>query len=220
MNNNYTYDYLHGTDIYLYQHKNMFRINTDTALLAAFMQIKKGEHVLDIGTNNGALLLAAAHKGAGKLIGIEIQKEACQLANYNLSSCDIPYEIIEGDVTYLKMPQVHCVICNPPYFPTPVDGHRNENESLCIARHETYLNFDTLCEKASQALQQKGRFYIVHRSERIGELITTLYKHRFCISQLQFVYDEQHENATAVLIEAIKDGKRKTQVLPSKTLKR
>ena len=55
----YTYDYINGTDIYLYQHKKMFRINTDTALLAQFMTVKKGERVLDIGTNNGALLLAA-----------------------------------------------------------------------------------------------------------------------------------------------------------------
>ena len=54
---NYTYDYINGTDIYLYQHKKMFRINTDTALLAQFMKVKKGERVLDIGTNNGALLL-------------------------------------------------------------------------------------------------------------------------------------------------------------------
>ena len=51
---NYTYDYINGTDIYLYQHKKMFRINTDTALLAQFMKVKKGERVLDIGTNNGA----------------------------------------------------------------------------------------------------------------------------------------------------------------------
>ncbi len=38
----YTYDYINGTDIYLYQHKKMFRINTDTALLAQFMKVKKG----------------------------------------------------------------------------------------------------------------------------------------------------------------------------------
>ena len=60
MKDNFTYDYLHGTDIYLHQRKDMFRINTDTALLAQFMDIRKDEIVLDIGTNNGALLLAAA----------------------------------------------------------------------------------------------------------------------------------------------------------------
>lgn len=220
VNNNYTYDYLHGTDIYLYQRKDMFRINTDTALLANFMQVKANEAVLDIGTNNGALLLAAASKGASKLIGIEIQKEACELAKINLERCQVPFEIIEGDVSALKMPNVHCVVCNPPYFPTPPSGNRNQNEALCIARHEKYLSFETLCQKAAQALQTKGRFYLVHRSDRLGELISTLYQNRFCVSQIQFVYDPMHECSTAVLIEAIKDGKRKTKVLPSKMIER
>ena len=65
----YTYDYINGTDIYLYQHKKMFRINTDTALLAQFMKVKKGERVLDIGTNNGALLLAAIVLGPTRSAG-------------------------------------------------------------------------------------------------------------------------------------------------------
>ena len=220
MKDNFTYDYLHGTDIYLHQRKDMFRINTDTALLAQFMEIHKDEIVLDIGTNNGALLLAAAKKGAKSLIGIEIQKDACELARHNLSTCGVPYEVIEGDVSYMKMPYAHCVICNPPYFPTPPSGNRNQNEALCIARHEKYLSFETLCEKASQALQTKGRFYLVHRSDRLGELISILYQHRFCLSKIQFVYDPSHDCSTVVLIEAIKDGKRKTQVLPMKMIER
>lgn len=41
MDKNLTYEYLHGTDIYLYQRRDMFRMNTDTALLAEFMKINK-----------------------------------------------------------------------------------------------------------------------------------------------------------------------------------
>ena len=80
----YTYDYINGTDIYLYQHKKMFRINTDTALLAQFMKVKKGERVLDIGTNNGALLLAAHRYAPSYLYGIDIQPEAIAVAEKNM----------------------------------------------------------------------------------------------------------------------------------------
>ena len=45
-----TYDYLPGTQIYLHQRKDMFRMNTDTALLGNFMKVKEDESVLDIGT--------------------------------------------------------------------------------------------------------------------------------------------------------------------------
>ena len=81
---NYTYDYINGTDIYLFQHKKMFRINTDTALLAQFMKVKKGERVLDIGTNNGALLLAAHRYAPSYLYGIDIQPEAIAVAEKNM----------------------------------------------------------------------------------------------------------------------------------------
>ena len=129
----------------------------------------------------------------------------------------IPLKVVVGCVAGLG---VGCVVCNPPYFPTPPSGNRNQNEALCIARHEKYLDFETLCQKASQSLQTKGRFYVVHRSDRIGELISILYQNRFCVSQLQFVYDPQHECSTAVLIEAIKDGKRQTKVLPPRMIER
>ena len=46
---NMTYDYLPGTDIYLHQRKDMFRMNTDTALLGYFMKVKENECVMDIG---------------------------------------------------------------------------------------------------------------------------------------------------------------------------
>lgn len=220
MKENYTYDYLHGTDIYLYQRKDMFRINTDTALLAEFMQIRKTDTVLDIGTNNGALLLAAYAKGAKQLIGIEIQKEACEVAKLNLQNCSCPWEIIQGDVSELKLPHADVVISNPPYFPTPKDGHVNLSEALKIARHEAYLSLETLCDKAASALQEKGRFYLVHRSDRIGEIIKELTAHRFSIRTLQFVYDEVHDHATAVLIEAIKDGRTRTKVLRPKQIER
>ena len=72
----YTYDFINGTDIYLYQDEEMFRMNSDTALLANFMKIKRNDRVLDIGTNNGALLAVANSFAPSCLIGIDIQEKS------------------------------------------------------------------------------------------------------------------------------------------------
>ena len=69
-----SFDYLPDTNIYLKQRKDMFRVNTDTHLLGNFMLVKKNESVLDIGTNNGALLLYAS-RYTDDLSGVDILKE-------------------------------------------------------------------------------------------------------------------------------------------------
>ena len=209
----YTYDYINGTDIYLYQDSDMFRMNSDTALLAAFMKIHKGDRVLDIGTNNGALLAAAARYQPSQLIGIEIQHAAAQLAGYNMEQLHLSAEIIEGDVKNLKMPKVDVVVCNPPYFPLHETSAKNESEALRIARHEIHLRLDTLAKKASEALDEKGRFYLVHRSNRLIDIVTTLRAYRLETRTIQFVYDENKEEAISVLIEAIKDGKANCHIM-------
>ena len=220
MNDHYTYDYIHGTTTYVYQRKDMFRINTDTSLLAAFMQIKQGERILDIGTNNGALLAVAATKQPAYLYGVEIQEAACKLAEHNLKDCGVPFTILAGDAGNMTLPKVDDVICNPPYFKVNTHANLNESDYLRIARHECYLPFPLLCKQAASTLQEKGRFYLVHRADRIGELMKELLQHRFGVRTLQFVYDQNKEEAITVLIEAIKDGGHHTHVLPPIMLKR
>lgn len=214
METNYTYDYIHKTDIYVYQRKDMFRINIDTSLLARFMRIHKKETVLDIGTNNGALLLAAAQYEPSFLYGVDIQQEAIEVANYNMQQAKIQnVELFHCDVKDIMLNNIDVVICNPPYFPMQEHSNVNESSYLKIARHEQYLTLDTLVHKVSQLLQEKGRFYMVHRADRLCDIITSLRKYRLEPKCIQFVYRKQDQAAYTVLIEAIKDGKANLEVL-------
>lgn len=52
-------DWFLDPDRRIWQHPDHFRFNTDTALLAEFMEIRPQESVIDIGTNNGVLLVYA-----------------------------------------------------------------------------------------------------------------------------------------------------------------
>ena len=87
LKDNLSKDYLPGfPSITLYQHKKMFRVNTDTSLLGHYLKVKKGDRVLDIGTNNGALLLYASFYEPSLLVGIDINKDALEIAKLNLES--------------------------------------------------------------------------------------------------------------------------------------
>mgnify|MGYP000385905555 CR=1 FL=1 len=54
---------------------------------------------------------------------------------------------------------------------------------------------------------------MVHRTERIEEIIYLLNKHNFTIKRLRFVYPKKGENSNAVLIDARCNGKPGLQLL-------
>ena len=112
------------------------------------------------------------------------------------------------------------IVCNPPYFKVHETSNLNESQSLQMARHERFLTLDTLCRRVQELLDEKGRFYMVHRASRIAEIAYTLKQHRLEIRTLQFVYDVNKEEAVSVLVEAVKDGKVNAHVLPPQMVKR
>ena len=213
-----TLDFLPNTDIYLFQRKDMFRMNTDTALLGNFMKIKEEESVLDIGTNNGALLLYASRFTKGKLIGVDIQEDACQQAIKNLDYNQITnYEILCGDVLNLELPKVNVVVCNPPYFK---NCNVNGNEKKRIARHEIFLPLSKLLEKVSSLLEDGGRFYMVHRANRLQDILYYMRENLLEVKTIQFIYDESKKEAIGILLEAYKRGLPNCCILSPHVVKR
>ena len=210
--NKLTYDYIAGTDIYLWQRKDMFRINTDTAQLARFMKVKKGERVLDVGTNNGALMLAAERSAPSYLCGVDIQEEACALARFNMQEHGIDHaEIRCEDFSTSNLRGFDVVLCNPPYFQ---QGHHGEISvsPKAIARHEFFLRLDVLIANVARSLKENGRFYLVHRSERIPDILEQCQLNRLEVKTMQLMFDEQKEYAVGVLIEAILGANRLLRV--------
>lgn len=210
---NYMRNYLHGTNIYLNQRKDMFRVNTDTYLLGQFMDIRQDDVVLDVGTNNGALLLYASLHQPKKLIGIDVWEEACELATSNLLDNKVQnFEITCTSVQEYAGSEVDVIVCNPPFFPHADGSHVNENMFLQVARHEVRLSLEELCLHASRLLKDNGRLYLVHRSSRLVDLIKIMDQNRLGIQRIKFVHDERKSLSTAVLMEAIKGQEHRVQI--------
>lgn len=215
-------DYIQNSNTSLYQSDEMFKVNTDTSLLAHFMKLKDGESLLDIGTNNGALLMYAYDNfKPSYMYGIDIQCDAIEVAKYNMLKANISnVDLIVGDASKVKLAKVNVVICNPPYFKTNASAKLKVNESLNIARHEIFLTLEMMCQIGEQVLDTKGRFYFVHRADRIADIFTCCHQHRLQIKTLQFVYDQNKKEAISVLVEAYKDGAVHTKIMKPITITR
>ena len=111
-------DYLpNRKDLKIIQDDEMFCINTDTEVLGEFLNIYREDIVLDIGTNTGALLLYASRFHPKKLIGIDINDRAIEIAKRNMELNNVEATLIKADGNTFKLDkEADVVIMNPPYF--------------------------------------------------------------------------------------------------------
>lgn len=202
-----TLDYLPSYEnIKLYQDKDMICINTDTMVLGEFLEVKRKETILDIGTNNGSLLLYASRFNPTKLIGIDINNEALELAKKNLDLNNITnYELHNVDARSYRNTPVDVIVCNPPYFKMTKDS-KNSSSFMVLAKHEDSLPLEDLVNTISKNLKDQGKLFFLYQSSRLQELIEMFIKYKLKIKLLTPVYNINKNNSNVVLIKATKGG--------------
>lgn len=204
-----TIDFLpNHPDVKIIQDDEMFRINTDTSCLGEFIEVYKEDTVLDIGTNNGALLMYASFFKPKKLIGIDINEDALKLAKENLDSLHLDnYELIKADANNYVGDEVDVIICNPPYFKTRKED-LSKNKYLALAKHEDNLKLDSLIKTIYKNLKLNGTLFMLFQTTRLDEVILELEKNKIYVKLLRFVHDENKYFSNVVLIKAIKCGQK------------
>ncbi|MCI9178060.1 MAG: tRNA1(Val) (adenine(37)-N6)-methyltransferase [Clostridia bacterium] len=196
------------------QNKKGFCFGIDSILLSNYAkEIKKESKIVDLGTGTGILpiLLSAKTKGT-KIVGIEIQKEVAQMANRSilLNNLQDRIEIVCKDIKEIKSiyepNSFDAIVTNPPYKKQGT-GAINRLETKIIARHEIAASLEDFVRIAKYLLKDQGDIYIVHRPERLVDLLSYLRKYKLEPKTLRFVQANQEKEPNLVLIKATKNAK-------------
>ncbi|ALF24194.1 tRNA1(Val) (adenine(37)-N6)-methyltransferase [Fusobacterium nucleatum] len=204
------------------QRSDYFNFSIDSLLISEFVNIKKNiKKILDLGTGNAAIPLFLSKKTSAKIYGIEIQEISYNLAlrNININNLNeqiyIIYDNMKNYLKYFDIGFFDIVISNPPFFKINENiNFLNNLDQLSIARHEIEINLEELTKIASELVKDRGYFYLVHRADRLSEIINNLQKYNFEAKKIKFCYTTEYKNAKIVLIEAIKNGKSGLTILP------
>lgn len=197
---------------YVIQNPEKFCFGMDAVLLSGFAKIKKGQHVLDMGTGTGIIPVLLRAKTPGEhFTGLEIQEECAEMARrsvtYNNLEQDI--DIVCGDIKeaaeIFGAASFHAVTCNPPYM-IGQHGLQNPYMPKAIARHEILCTLEDVVSQASRVLKDRGHFYMVHRPFRLAEIFQVLTKYKLEPKRMQLVYPFVDREPNMVLIEALKGG--------------
>ncbi len=198
----------------IYQLEDAFKFSLDSIILAEFVNVtSKKQYIVDFCTGNAVIPLILSTKFRNKIYAIEIQPEIFDLAvkSVKYNNLEEQIRVINDNVlnisNYFNNESIDIVICNPPYFKYNKNTLISKSSIKSIARHEITITLEQIIFQASRLLKNGGYFYLVHRSNRLEEIIEILNKFNFRIKELQFVYTKNDKPSQIVLIKALKNGK-------------
>lgn len=206
-------DVLGYDNLKIFQDDNYFSFSLDSIMLANFVSIRlRDSNILDVGTGNAIIPLILSLRTNKNIVGVEIQDKLVALANKSIIYNNLVDQItiINDDIkNYSKFNnnKFDVVVCNPPFFKNNGSNYINLSEEKAIARHEITLNLSDLLKCAKILLKSNGNFAMVHRTERLLEIIEEFKKNNIEPKRIQFVYENINKGSTLVLIEGQFNGK-------------
>ena len=206
-------DILGYSNLKIYQNSDYFAFSLDSIILANYCNIRlRDKKIVDFCTGNGVIPLILTRRTKAEIFGIEIQKNLADLAIKSVSynGLENQIRIINEDVKDFSKKNISkfdLVLCNPPYFKLNEKSSLNESYEKKIARHEIMIDIEGVCDCAKKVLKDNGNLCLVHRSERLMEIIEILRKNNFEPKRIKFVHETIEKESTLVLIEAQKLGK-------------
>ncbi|WP_312812438.1 tRNA1(Val) (adenine(37)-N6)-methyltransferase [Sedimentibacter sp.] len=194
------------------QNKKWFCFGMDAVLLTNYCDIKNNSTVVDLGTGTGIIpILLSGKRNYSKAYAIEVQEEVAGMARRSvmLNNLQDKIEVLNIDLkdvlNYLQPNSFDAVISNPPYKLNN-SGIINPSDKKAISRHEIMCSLEDVISKAASLLKQYGRFYMVHRPDRLADIMCLLRKYRLEPKQIRFVHPRAAEKPNMILIRASKNG--------------
>lgn len=215
-------NYLLGyKDKYIVQNTQMFNFSLDSVLLPNFVTLNKNiKNILDIGCGNAPIPLILSTKTKALITGVEIQKDVYDLAvkSVKINNLENQINIINADINELynkfETESFDVITCNPPFFKVSKQSNLNKSDYKTIARHEVKLNLDDIFKISKKLLKNNGYVAIVHRPERLLDILESMKKYNIEPKKIQFIYPKTNMESNILLIEGKKNGNKGLKILP------
>ncbi len=205
-------------DYRILQDTSYYRFTSDAVLLARFLTAKKGERVADFCAGSGivGLHFFAENRGVEHVTLFEMQQELAALSQKTVALNGLEERFTVENMRLQDIPPQYTeafslILANPPY---ERGGFSVRDEKKALCRRELSLSLEELCAAARRCLKFGGRFALVHRADRLAEVLYTLHEHALEPKRVQLIAGKAGDKPYAVLVSAVKGGKAGVEVLP------
>lgn len=196
----------------LIQKKDAFRFGVDAVLLSDFANVKNKFRVIDLCTGTGIIPFLIFGKYHPKEVcGVEIQNEMVEMAKRSakLNDLESTVKFYGGDLKDIgfldTLGKFDVLTVNPPYKLNNA-GIVNPSDKIAIARHEILCDLEDVIKASRKLLKDNGRIFMVHRPERLADIITLMRKYKIEPKRIRMVHPNTKKAPNIVLVEGQRDG--------------
>ena len=201
-----------GKPLSIMQNPKWFCFGIDAVLLSGFAKIKKNERVLDLCSGSGIIaVLLSAKTNAKHIDAVEIQEEMCNLAQMTVEYNDLQdvISVNNADLKEYKKDYLYdTIVCNPPYKEAG-GGDVTEVREIAVSRNEILCTLRDVLKCASTNLKFGGNFYMVHRPERLSDIICAMREYGIEPKRIRPVVSYVDSAPVMLLVEGKKGAKPK-----------
>jgi len=222
-------DFLSGR-IKCLQPRHGFRAGLDTVMLAAACPAKADEIVIEPGCGPGVAALCLARRTGAKIVGVEIERSALDLARANAQRNDLAdmATLIEADVTAkgsvlealgLKPESCDHAIANPPFL-TEGDATVPPGDARARAFAGPADLLHAWVKFATRMVRPGGTLTLIHRADRLADLLAALEGRAggVLVYPLWPAPRSTGKPATRVIVQATKGSRGPLKLLPGLVL--
>ena len=186
-----------------------FPLSTDSMALAHFAKLPRKARVLDLGSGCGTLgLLLCASDSTCQVTGLELEYTAHTAALENIQRNDLTgrmksicMDLCQVSGSFARGSFDIC-ISNPPYF-----SGGGISKTLPDARQEIRCTLADLMRSAGYALKFGGDFFLVHKPDRLAEILVLGAGHQLEAKRLLLLRHQENGPIALVLLQLRKGGK-------------
>lgn len=203
-----------------YYDTDLFPPGTDSFALGYFARPSRGDTVCDLGSGTGLLgALLLARDGSLTVENVELSADAAALARrtFDENGWGGQVRLRVGDLrerSVLPQPgSIDLVVSNPPYFPQG-SGASAPGSARRTAREECSCTLSDVCAAAGRVLRWGGRFALVHRAERMTDVLCSMRASGIEPKRLRFLSRAADAAPSLLLVEGKRGGKSGLVVAP------
>ncbi len=195
----------------IYQDDEEYCFTSDAVLLSRFCVVKKGDVIADFCSGSGIVGLHTYALNQDKVKSItlfEMQPTLFALSKKTIEINSLQDKFFAVNSKVQEIPkeyneQFSLIVCNPPYQKRN-SGFSFDKYEIAVAREEIELTLSELIKAIAKALKFKGRVNMVHRADRLCEVIYEMRQNKIEPKKIQFVYSGKKPEPYLVLIEGVK----------------